>query len=117
MSGPPQSGPHTSEADRQQQHHPNITDWIIAGATVGMLVATGVSVVIANKQWKSIDDQTIAMQGQLAEMKSGSEDTKILAKAATEQVSQLKAGVDETHKLAVATQESLALARSSPLLA
>jgi len=63
---PPQRRPETPEYDRGQHRHPHITDWIIAGATVGMLIATVVSVVIANKQWKSMDDQTTAMQGQLA---------------------------------------------------
>ncbi len=59
---PPQSGPHTSEHKRQQKHHPNITDWIIAGATVGMLIATGVSIGVAYTQWRSMDDQTNMMK-------------------------------------------------------
>lgn len=63
-------------------------------------MATVIYAGIAFLQWR-------IMSGQLAEMKSGSLDTKAVAEAAIKQVEKLEAGVQETRKLAEITQEAL----------
>lgn len=62
---PSQSGPSTEEGERQQKSHPHITDWIIAGATVAMLLVTGINVYVASEQWEAMEIQADISKQQL----------------------------------------------------
>jgi hypothetical protein len=95
-------------------------------AALGLLIAVFVAFVALN-QLEAMIEQTKSMQGQLAEMKSGSadtkaiaesaktqaENTKVLVSAAIDQVQQLAAGVEETKKLALSTQGALSIAKDT----
>jgi hypothetical protein len=53
----PHCCPETSIYDWRQKRHPNITDWIIACATVAMLFVAGVNAWVAHNQWQVMDRQ------------------------------------------------------------
>ena len=61
----PQGSPSTDKHYRQQKRHPHITDWIIAGATVAMLLVAGVNAWVAREQWEAMEIQADLTKQQL----------------------------------------------------
>lgn len=70
----------------------------------GGIVIASIVMINGGVQLEQMREQTRAMQGQVAEMKTGGADTKIIAESTRMQA-------EDTHRLALATQESLELAR------
>jgi hypothetical protein len=63
----PKDSKPTKEKDQRQKHaHPSKTDWIMAWATVGILVATAVNVFVAYKQWLEIKSNSQQTKDALA---------------------------------------------------
>lgn len=62
---PPQSSPSADENKWYQKRDPHITDWIIAGATVAMLLVAAVNAWIAREQWEAMRIQADLTKQQL----------------------------------------------------
>lgn len=82
------------EKDKREKHdHRPITDWIMAGSTVGILIATIVNVCVAYKQWRAMEDQLKEVRAGAAQTERAINTSNQLATAA-EQANILRQNAD-----------------------